>query len=154
MTEVPAPEPSPQPLAKQKPRKPPVSTHESARVLVRTLTGYFGSREEALNFLRTFAGIQVKYPAPCVLEKVIRDDRIHVALRSEPTTAVARRMSETFHTGLKNVAVAFRARNGGVGLQAARAALKADAVGDGQSDAPHDDHSPERAAPDSSRTSV
>ncbi|MDB5324918.1 MAG: hypothetical protein JWM57_487 [Phycisphaerales bacterium] len=133
------------PATETKVRKRHVSAHESAKVLMRTLVTHFGDKAEALRFARAFAGIQVRYPRPEMIEQLEREERVLAALQREPTTAVVRRMRETFHVGRNVIGYAFARQNGGNGLKAHRAAMKADLVADGQSDAPAEDDAPERA---------
>lgn len=95
---------------------------EHAMALERVLRQHFDDDEVADDFLRTMAGIELVMPPAHWVEERLRDRRIHVALKKDPSTAAVRRLADAHGVPLRVIAKSFARSNGGVGLKQVRQA--------------------------------
>jgi hypothetical protein len=90
--------------------------------VLRILTDYFQSEREALRFMRSMAGINLRIPPMPAVERLAQDRQIVAALSRDLETHTVRRLSELHGLSMRTVAKSY-SRQRGEGLHAARARI-------------------------------
>jgi hypothetical protein len=103
-----------------------MSNHEQEQEIISSamvytmLAEYLGGQEEAIAFLRAFAGVTIRVPSSVAVERIARERQIVSALNKDPNTSTVRRLAAIQGTHMRGVAKSF-AKATGTGLKELRA---------------------------------
>lgn len=84
--------------------------HDSSsppKVVFELLADHLGSQDEAIRFMRCFAGIVLRIPGMPTVERMAKDHQIARSLNVNPTTSTVRRLASLHSVPMRSIAKSF-----------------------------------------------